>query len=187
MRDCPGGGGECDVQSMPLSKCQGQCSRNGCAGTAGGVLLQRREWAGSLHTVNVRAPEGPRCASSERGWGLTPALFTPLPLRSYCGLEWRVEGAQPGCACHQGYDGQACEVFDNRCPLKCSERGTCLDTQFCHCEPPHFSAGCSRSNARPANASLPSPVDFKIYMYELSSELAYERMSWVGMQDQEAQ
>lgn len=41
-------------------------------------------------------------------------------------------------------------------------RGTCLDT-FCHCKPPFFSTGCSRSRVYPANHSRPSPVAFKIY------------------------
>lgn len=42
-------------------------------------------------------------------------------------------------------------------------KGTCKD-QFCHCEPPYFSIGCSRRTVYPANHSQPSPVTFKIYM-----------------------
>ncbi|EFN51266.1 hypothetical protein CHLNCDRAFT_141180 [Chlorella variabilis] len=69
--------------------------------------------------------------------------------------------------------GKKCEVEENRCFLQCSGRGKCQDA-FCHCQPPYFSLGCSRSKVYPANHSRPSPVNFKIYMYELSAQLAYD-------------
>lgn len=47
--------------------------------------------------------------------------------------------------------------------LSAAGRGKCLDL-FCHCDPPFFSIGCSRSKTYPSNHSRPSPVDFKIYM-----------------------
>ncbi|KAL4451657.1 hypothetical protein ABPG75_007319 [Micractinium tetrahymenae] len=51
-------------------------------------------------------------------------------------------------------------------------RGKCID-QFCHCEPPYFSTGCTRSKVYPANYSQPSAVDFKIYMYELDTQHSF--------------
>ena len=35
----------------------------------------------------------------------------------------------------------------------------------------------------PANYSRPSPVHFKIYMYELPTQLAYDNVLSVGFQD----
>ncbi|PSC75115.1 exostosin-like glycosyltransferase [Micractinium conductrix] len=100
--------------------------------------------------------------------------------RGYCG-QW--QGANdPICRCHRGYAGAACEIQENRCYLKCNGRGKCTD-QFCKCEPPYFSIGCSRSTVYPTNHSRPSPVNFKIYMYELSAQLAYDnvyRYGWHG-------
>lgn len=42
------------------------------------------------------------------------------------------------------------------------------------------SIGCTRSQVYPANHSRPSPVNFKIYMYELSTQLAYDYAFQVG-------
>ena len=45
----------------------------------------------------------------------------------------------------------------------------------------HFcSIGCTRSKVYPANHSLPSPVNLKIYMYDLSTHLAYYHERYAG-------
>ncbi|KAI3430530.1 hypothetical protein D9Q98_005123 [Chlorella vulgaris] len=80
------------------------------------------------------------------------------------------------CACFSGYSGKACAVEDtNNCPLNCLGRGKCSDG-FCHCNPPYFSLGCSRQKVYPPIVDLAriSPVNFKIYMYELPTQLAYD-------------
>ncbi|KAL4427764.1 hypothetical protein ABPG75_001853 [Micractinium tetrahymenae] len=89
-------------------------------------------------------------------------------------------GAQ--CRCDRGYHGASCESEQqNVCYKKCKGRGKCID-QFCHCDPPYFSIGCTRSKVYPANYSRPSPVDFKIYMYELSAQWAYDNVRFAGWQ-----
>ena len=42
------------------------------------------------------------------------------------------------------------------------------------------SIGCSRSKVYPPGHSAPSPLNFKIYMYELSAQHAYENVPAVG-------
>ncbi|PSC75138.1 exostosin-like glycosyltransferase [Micractinium conductrix] len=103
--------------------------------------------------------------------------------RGYC-LTWKgqPEDAAGQCSCYRSYTGGSCETQDNYCFNKCNGRGDCQDV-FCKCEPPYFSYDCSRSKSYPANYSLPSPVNFKIYMYELSTQLAYENMPHVGFHD----
>ncbi|KAI3432363.1 hypothetical protein D9Q98_003920 [Chlorella vulgaris] len=84
------------------------------------------------------------------------------------------------CRCYRGYAGSMCELEAPSCFLNCSGRGKCID-HFCHCKPPYFSIGCSRSTVYPKNnPSRPSPVGFKIYMYELNTQLAYELAYFVG-------
>ncbi|PSC74977.1 exostosin-like glycosyltransferase [Micractinium conductrix] len=85
------------------------------------------------------------------------------------------------CRCHRGWTGAECETKENRCYLKCNGKGECTD-QFCKCEPPYFSIGCSRSTVYPTNYTRPSPVDFKIYMYELNTQYAYDNSYWFGWQ-----
>ncbi|PSC75169.1 exostosin-like glycosyltransferase [Micractinium conductrix] len=105
--------------------------------------------------------------------------------RGYC-ARWadNLEG-EPFCRCHRGFEGGLCEIDKQQCYLKCNGRGKCRD-QYCHCEPPYFSIGCSRSTVYPANYSRPSPVDFKIYMYELSTQLAFENAEFSGWQQHDA-
>lgn len=84
------------------------------------------------------------------------------------------------CRCYRGYKGRSCEIEAPACLLDCSGRGKCID-HYCHCDPPFFSIGCSRSKVYPKkNSSRPSPVGFKIYMYELNTQLAYENAPFVG-------
>ena len=62
---------------------------------------------------------------------------------------------------------------------RCAGRGKCIN-YFCQCEPPYFSLGCSRSKAYPPERSQPSPTEFKIYMYELPTWLAWDQEVYVG-------
>ncbi|KAL4856557.1 putative glycosyltransferase [Chlorella vulgaris] len=86
------------------------------------------------------------------------------------------------CRCYRGYAGSMCELEAPSCILNCSGRGTCID-HFCHCKPPYFSIGCSRSKVYPKNHFKPNPAAFKIYMYELNTQLAYENARFVGWLD----
>ncbi|KAL4449410.1 hypothetical protein ABPG77_007054 [Micractinium sp. CCAP 211/92] len=86
----------------------------------------------------------------------------------------------PRCRCDRGYYGEGCDSKqENICYKQCSGRGECID-HFCHCKPPYFSIGCTRSKVYPSNHSRPSPVNFKIYMYELSTQWAYENVRMPG-------
>ncbi|KAL4421569.1 hypothetical protein ABPG75_010860 [Micractinium tetrahymenae] len=58
-------------------------------------------------------------------------------------------------------------------------RGECIG-EYCHCKPPYFSIDCSRSKVYPPAHSLPSPVDFKIYIYEIPTRLSYENKQFAG-------
>lgn len=42
------------------------------------------------------------------------------------------------------------------------------------------SIGCTRSKVYPANHLRPSPVNFKVYMYELPSQVAFEKARQPG-------
>lgn len=101
--------------------------------------------------------------------------------RGFCMRWWEAgEEARPWCLCHRGFEGGACETVDDKwCLLNCGGRGKCHD-YFCHCKPPYFSLGCSRDHAVPHTAVRPSPVDFKIYMYELSTQFSYPLIRDLG-------
>lgn len=81
--------------------------------------------------------------------------------------------APASCLCMRGYKGASCEEEDSSCVLGCSGRGKCLDKFFCHCQPPYFGHGCARDGSVAAAPSPPSPVELKIYLYELPSHIAY--------------
>ncbi|KAL4434418.1 hypothetical protein ABPG75_000859 [Micractinium tetrahymenae] len=96
-------------------------------------------------------------------------------MRGYC-MKLTDEQA-PYCHCDRGYTGEACEKEEGVCYKNCSGHGKCID-QFCHCKPPYFSIGCTRSTVYPAYYSIPSPVSFQIYMYELDTSWAYEHQQF---------
>ncbi|KAL4449411.1 hypothetical protein ABPG77_007055 [Micractinium sp. CCAP 211/92] len=101
--------------------------------------------------------------------------------RGFC-MAFKDNALGAHCRCDRGYRGRSCDSLqDNICYKKCSGRGQCID-QFCHCKPPYFSIGCTRSKVYPAKHSRPSPVDFKIYMYELSTQWAYDNVRFAGWQ-----
>lgn len=86
------------------------------------------------------------------------------------------------CRCYRGYKGGGCEIETPACILGCSGRGKCIDS-YCHCNPPYFSIGCTRSKVYPTNYSKPNPATLKIYMYELNTQRAYENPYFVGWND----
>ncbi|KAL4427766.1 hypothetical protein ABPG75_001855 [Micractinium tetrahymenae] len=99
--------------------------------------------------------------------------------RGYC-VRPREQTEGPGfCRCHRGFTGANCEHEQNLCYKGCSGRGKCID-QFCHCKPPYFSIGCTRSKVYPANHSMPHPTSFKIFMYDLNTQLAYDNVVFYG-------
>ncbi|KAL4444666.1 hypothetical protein ABPG77_002483 [Micractinium sp. CCAP 211/92] len=98
--------------------------------------------------------------------------------RGYC-IQVKGEDRGAFCMCDRGFAGEACEAAANSCYKGCNGRGTCRDG-FCHCQPPYFSIGCTRKNVYPVDFSRPSPVNFKIYMYELDSRVAFEKARHPG-------
>ncbi|KAL4427660.1 hypothetical protein ABPG75_001749 [Micractinium tetrahymenae] len=92
--------------------------------------------------------------------------------RGQCQRPAKTPDAPGRCNCMRGYKGNACEDEDSACVLTCSGRGKCIDKFYCKCDPPYFGHGCMRTH--PAGpAPPPSPVELKIYMYELPTQIAY--------------
>ncbi|PSC72509.1 exostosin-like glycosyltransferase isoform B [Micractinium conductrix] len=129
--------------------------------------------------------EGAREAAnaSERALAMREKAVETLPLADcpeacsgmgHCLRFFADPDAKPHCRCPRSYTGVGCEQREEPlCYLNCSGHGKCID-MFCHCEPPYFSIGCSRNQSHaPAGVSRRSAVQFKIYMYELPSSLAY--------------
>lgn len=100
--------------------------------------------------------------------------------RGHC-MRWKdqPEDQPPRCRCHRGYEGIKCEVHKSVCYNNCQGRGECFG-EYCHCKPPYFSVDCSRSKVYPPAHSMPSAVDFKIYMYEIPTQLSYENRQFAG-------
>ncbi|EFJ41400.1 acetylglucosaminyltransferase [Volvox carteri f. nagariensis] len=79
------------------------------------------------------------------------------------------------CRCHGFYEGEACETpLNQHCYRNCSGRGTCSGG-FCHCQPPYWGLGCTRSKAYVAETWLPHPTKLKIYVYDLPERVSYRK------------
>ena len=77
------------------------------------------------------------------------------------------QGHQPRCACHRGFNGSACELFDaGLCMNRCSGHGRCHNL-FCLCEAGWFGLDCSLSFTQPAPSTRWPPT----YVYPLPSEV----------------
>ena len=88
---------------------------------------------------------------------------------------------QPYCRCMYGSEGASCEVTrSDSCPNKCSGRGECKEF-FCHCKPPYWGMACERSTPHaPDPEAILNPADFRIYMYDLPTSIAYQPSYWAG-------
>ena len=88
---------------------------------------------------------------------------------------------QPYCRCMYGSEGASCEVTrSDSCPNKCSGRGECKEF-FCHCKPPYWGMACERSTPHaPDPEAILNPADFRIYMYDLPTSIAYQPSKWAG-------
>ncbi|MEW5298035.1 MAG: hypothetical protein WDW36_001199 [Sanguina aurantia] len=113
-------------------------------------------------------------------WHRTDTAFPPSQCPSRCserGVCIRSgppESDDRRCECEKGFAGVACEEeTDEYCANRCSKRGRCSQG-FCHCTPPWFGAGCTRSLAFPPrpNATT-SRTQLRIYMYELPTNIAF--------------
>ncbi|EFN59690.1 hypothetical protein CHLNCDRAFT_133230 [Chlorella variabilis] len=162
-------------------------SNRGCYMREGYSLVPEADEQGAKYYVNYTAgaPEANRSTAL-----LWEHMFT-VPAsqcrdqcnkRGYC-IKFKLEQDGEGtCRCYRGYSGAACELESNACFLGCKGRGKCID-HFCHCQPPYFGIGCTRSKVYPPNYSHPSPANFKIYMYELNTQWAYDNdhhIAWTG-------
>ena len=90
----------------------------------------------------------------------------------------------PKCYCLRGYEGDSCEdEITGTCPNDCSGRGICFDA-WCHCEPPSWGIGCQRDAVYPiSNSRKPKPVEFKIYIYDLPTDIAHQEAYWAGWEE----
>ncbi|MEW5312012.1 MAG: hypothetical protein WDW38_003676 [Sanguina aurantia] len=113
-------------------------------------------------------------------WRRTDTAFPPSQCpgrcseRGVCIRSGPPESDNRRCECEKGFAGVACEEeTDEYCANRCSKRGKCSQG-FCHCTPPWFGAGCTRSHAFPPreNAAI-SRTQLRIYMYELPTNIAF--------------
>ncbi|MEW5298057.1 MAG: hypothetical protein WDW36_001219 [Sanguina aurantia] len=112
-------------------------------------------------------------------WGRTETALPPSKCPASCSGRGSCVRDQRGaeavhCVCQKGFAGQTCETAtDVLCTNRCSGRGACSQG-FCHCSPPWFGAGCTRSLAFPPreNAAT-SRLKLRIYMYELPANIAF--------------
>ncbi|KAL4854627.1 glycosyltransferase like protein [Chlorella vulgaris] len=149
-------------EALPLSKCPLKCSMRGQCSRVESDTPSCACFRGySVSCLRVRMAQVVKwcrtVASSNAAVGHVLLSAPVPPAHATCHLERYL----------------SMHVLDLNNLWQTAGRGKCEDA-FCHCQPPYFSLGCSRSRVYPANFTRPSPVDFKIYMYELGPQLAYD-------------
>lgn len=107
--------------------------------------------------------------------------------RGSCQFDKRNPNLGSHCSCYPGYFGASCQFSK---PDACSPYGNCLDRGkckdlWCHCEPPYWGVGCHidpLSLERQKERTSPSHVQFKVYIYNLPTRIAYFGTKFAGYQ-----